>query len=66
MEFKQRTGYGVLCNTSLNFKGRGFINSIDDLALYTSEHDLDGFVVDGKMFMKKKSELYKHYLRKNV
>jgi predicted NodU family carbamoyl transferase len=26
--FKARTGYGVLCNTSLNFKGRGFINKI--------------------------------------
>ena len=25
--FKKRTGYGVLCNTSLNFKGMGFINN---------------------------------------
>ena len=63
--FKQRTGYGVLCNTSLNFKGRGFINSIDDLARFTSEHELDGFVVDGKMCLLKKSEYYKNYLRNN-
>ena len=27
--FKARTGYGVLCNTSLNFNGKGFINKID-------------------------------------
>ena len=26
--FKQRTGYGVLCNTSLNFSGKGFINNL--------------------------------------
>ena len=30
--FKTRTGYGVLCNTSLNFKGRGFINDMADLS----------------------------------
>lgn len=26
--FKVRTGYGVLCNTSLNFNGKGFINTL--------------------------------------
>ena len=34
--FKARTGYGVLCNTSLNFKGRGFINEIADLSAYAT------------------------------
>ena len=34
--FKARTGYGVLCNTSLNFNGRGFINKIKDLSALTS------------------------------
>jgi predicted NodU family carbamoyl transferase len=34
LAFKKRTGYGVLCNTSLNFKGRGFINNIADLSAY--------------------------------
>lgn len=33
--FKKLTGYGVLCNTSLNFNGKGFINKFDDLSLYT-------------------------------
>ena len=46
--FKARTGYGVLCNTSLNFKGRGFINKIDDLSTYAVKHNLDGFVVEGR------------------
>jgi predicted NodU family carbamoyl transferase len=43
--FKARTGYGVLCNTSLNFKGRGSINEIADLSAYAVKHSLDGFVV---------------------
>jgi predicted NodU family carbamoyl transferase len=61
--FKLRTGYGVLCNTSLNFNGRGFINNIVDLAAYTIEHDLDGFVIEGRSYMLKSSENYQAYLR---
>src|SRR2546425_7401207 len=49
--FKARTGYGVLCNTSLNFKGRGFINKITDLSEYALKHSLDGFVVDGRAYL---------------
>lgn len=60
--FKARTGYGVLCNTSLNFNGRGFINKIDDLSLYVLQHDLDGFVVDGKSYLVKSSKRYQGYL----
>lgn len=62
LAFKARTGYGVLCNTSLNFKGRGFINNIVDLATYTIEHDLDGFVVGGRRYMLKSSKNYQAYL----
>jgi predicted NodU family carbamoyl transferase len=43
--FKQRTGYGVLCNTSLNFSGCGFINRLSDLVAYARQVGLDGFVV---------------------
>ena len=43
--FRTRTGCGVLCNTSLNFKGKGFINDIGDLDVYTRDHGLDGLVV---------------------
>ncbi len=60
--FKARTGYGVLCNTSLNFKGKGFINSIADLSAYTIEHNLDGFVIEGRSYMLKSSKNYQAYL----
>jgi predicted NodU family carbamoyl transferase len=63
MAFKARTGYGVLCNTSLNFKGRGFINNMADLSAYTIEHKLDGFVVEGRSYMLKSSTNYQAYLR---
>lgn len=62
--FKERTGYGVLCNTSLNFKGRGFINNLNDLSSYTIEHKLDGFVVEGRTYLLRTSNRYQAYLRK--
>lgn len=60
--FKARTGYGVLCNTSLNFNGRGFINSIDDLSKYCLQHQLDGFVANGCIYASRASDMYKAYL----
>jgi predicted NodU family carbamoyl transferase len=62
LAFKARTGYGVLCNTSLNFKGRGFINNIADLSAYTIEHKMDGFVIEGRSYMLKSSTNYQAYL----
>ncbi len=59
--FKARTGYGVLCNTSLNFSGKGFINNLTDLAAYTVARGLDGFVVEGRAYMNRKSETYRAY-----
>ena len=64
--FKARTGYGVLCNTSLNFKGKGFINNVTDLDVYTREHSLDGFVVEGRAYLLKKSQQYQAYLDRAV
>lgn len=61
--FKIRTGFGVLCNTSLNFKGRGFINNIADLSSYSIEHGLDGFVIEGRGYMVKASTTYQSYLK---
>jgi predicted NodU family carbamoyl transferase len=61
--FKARTGYGVLCNTSLNFKGRGFINKITDLSEYALKHNLDGFVVEERTYLLKSSRRYQEYLR---
>jgi len=62
LAFKARTGYGVLCNTSLNFKGKGFINSMSELSAYAIEHGLDGFVVEGRAYMVKTSKHYEAYL----
>jgi predicted NodU family carbamoyl transferase len=44
--FRDITGFSVLCNTSLNFSGRGFINRTSDLIKYGEEHGLDGYVVN--------------------
>jgi len=60
--FKALTGYGVLCNTSLNFKSKGFINTMSDLVAYTLQHRLDGFVVEGSIYMLKASMNYQKYL----
>jgi predicted NodU family carbamoyl transferase len=64
--FKARTGYGVLCNTSLNFNGKGFINKIDDLSTYAIQHNLDGFVVEGRSYILKSSTHYQTYLRMKI
>lgn len=62
--FKAQTGYGVLCNTSLNFKGKGFINNFADLAAYTLDRGLDGFVIDGQAYLVKSSWRYQAYRAK--
>jgi hydroxymethyl cephem carbamoyltransferase len=41
---------GVLCNTSLNFKGTGFINRMTDLTTYCEERGLDAMVVGDAWF----------------
>ncbi|WP_140861436.1 carbamoyltransferase C-terminal domain-containing protein [Myxococcus xanthus] len=61
--FKARTGYGVLCNTSLNFNGKGFINNIGDLDTYAVNHGLDGFVIKGRAYLLRDSEHYQAYLK---
>lgn len=62
VKFKARTGYGVLCNTSLNFKNKGCINCMTDLDTYTVKHGLDGFVVEGRAYLNKSSLRYQAYL----
>jgi predicted NodU family carbamoyl transferase len=61
--FKARTGYGVLCNTSLNFNGKGFINNIVDLDAYAAKHGLDGFVIEGRAYLLLSSTRYQAYIR---
>ena len=42
--FRDRMGVGVLCNTSLNYLGCGFINRASDLYDYCRTHGVDAFV----------------------
>lgn len=56
-EFGNLTGYGVLCNTSLNFKGCGFINRLTDLVMYARQHELDGFVVADNFYRIRRESL---------
>lgn len=48
--FKSVTGYGVLCNTSLNFKGAGFINRTSELAAYCEAKGINEFVIDDSWY----------------
>ena len=52
INFKEITGISVLCNTSLNFNGRGFLNCLGDLYKFSMEHDLDGFVFEDRFFLR--------------
>ena len=44
-EFRRQSGFPVLCNTSLNFKGCGFINRLSNLFSFAREHGIDGLAV---------------------
>ncbi len=52
--FRAETGVGVLCNTSLNFKGAGFINRLSDLAAYAEATGLDGFVAGDRLYLRRR------------
>lgn len=53
VEFRKLTGFGVLCNTSLNFKKRGFINRMSDLVEFCLARGLDAFVVNKILYLPK-------------
>jgi hydroxymethyl cephem carbamoyltransferase len=48
----ERTGVGVLCNTSLNRKGHGFINKMSHLVNYCGDRRVDDFVVHDFWFQR--------------
>jgi hydroxymethyl cephem carbamoyltransferase len=50
LAFEALCGVPVLCNTSLNQRGRGFINRLSDLMHFATERGLDGFVVGDRFF----------------
>ncbi|GAA4608949.1 hypothetical protein GCM10023195_35600 [Actinoallomurus liliacearum] len=45
-----RTGLGVLCNTSLNHLRRGFINRMSDLVAYCEDRGIDDMVVGERWY----------------
>lgn len=53
--FAARRGIGVLCNTSLNFKGYGFINRMSDLARYCEDRGVRHMVVGDTWFNARES-----------
>lgn len=51
--FADRYGAGVLCNTSLNFNGRGFINHLSDLTRYCEDRGVDIMVVGDQWYRRR-------------
>ncbi len=51
--FAERHGVGLLCNTSLNFRGLGFINRMSDLVAYAEGTGLEGMVVGDTWFRRR-------------
>ncbi|MFT7561173.1 MAG: putative NodU family carbamoyl transferase [Flavobacteriales bacterium] len=49
---KKKTGYGVLCNTSLNFPGKGFINRTSGLLNYIEQTGISVFVIDDFLYQR--------------
>lgn len=54
-EFRRQSGVGVLCNTSLNFKGSGFINRLSHLLQFAQERGLEGVVVGSRYWTSRHS-----------
>jgi hydroxymethyl cephem carbamoyltransferase len=55
--FADRSGVGILCNTSLNFKHFGFINKMSDLVKYCEERGIEDFVVGDAWFRRVRGAL---------
>jgi hydroxymethyl cephem carbamoyltransferase len=53
--FADRNGIGMLCNTSLNFKHKGFINKMSDLQEYCRARGVDDMVVGDAWFERRQS-----------
>jgi hydroxymethyl cephem carbamoyltransferase len=54
--FERLTGFGVLCNTSLNYPGRGFINRTSDLVRYVVEREVDAMIVGEHLYTRRRAE----------
>jgi hydroxymethyl cephem carbamoyltransferase len=56
LAFRAQTGHGVLCNTSLNFQGAGFINRASDLFAYCEAQGVDEVVVEDRWYTRRGGE----------
>jgi hydroxymethyl cephem carbamoyltransferase len=48
--FAEIRGVGALCNASLSFKGKGFINRMSDLLAFCAQRGVTDMVVDGTWY----------------
>lgn len=48
--FRAETGAGVLCNTSLNRKGCGFINKTSDVISFAAENKIRSVVINAHLW----------------
>jgi hydroxymethyl cephem carbamoyltransferase len=51
--FSRQNGIGVLCNTSLNVAGCGFMNRMSDLTRFCDERGIDDFVVNDTWYQRR-------------
>jgi hydroxymethyl cephem carbamoyltransferase len=52
--FAAERGLGVLCNTSLNYNGLGFINRMSDLVNYCESRGVDDMVVGDRWYVRRR------------
>ncbi len=50
--FKRKSGVGVLCNTSLNFPGCGFINRASHLIRFVNQTGIPAMVIGANMYVR--------------
>ena len=54
--FKAATGTGVLCNTSLNFKGKGFINRTTHLMKFADARGIGVVVINDRLLVRNSTQ----------
>jgi predicted NodU family carbamoyl transferase len=52
-KFRDQSGVGVLCNTSLNFSGRGFVNHLSQLFKLGRARGIDGLAVGNRFWTRR-------------
>jgi predicted NodU family carbamoyl transferase len=55
LAYRRKTQVGVLCNTSLNFNGYGFMNRLSDVYRYSCEKGIEGFVFEDRFYQREQA-----------